>query len=178
MLLVAVAAFFLYINPTYTGEIAQARAAVARDNAALAQIASYTEKEQELLAARQELPQDDLKIVAQLVPASVNNVESILDLNNLAAASGVALSAVDVQGNGDGGASAGGAGIEGISPSGGPLGSVDLTLNVSGTYASFTDFLSGIERSARLLDAQSLQVKSSATGVHTYSLRLRLYWLH
>ena len=51
------------------------------------------------------------------------------------------------------------------------------TLSAVGTYPSLKSFLAGVERSARLLDVQSLSVKGSETGVYTYEIKLRLYWL-
>jgi hypothetical protein len=38
-------------------------------------------------------------------------------------------------------------------------------------------FLTGIEKSARLLDVQDILVTGSDTGVYTYQMTMRLYWL-
>ena len=173
-LLAALAIFFFYIDPTYTGSIAKARAAVASDDAALSAIASYTQKENELLAQKNQISPSDLELVGKLLPASVNNVEAILDLNNLAAASSLALVSVDVS---DNAASGSNGGIGGV-PAGGPVGSVDLTLSADGTYPAFLNFLASVERSARILDVETLSVRGSPTGVYSYTVRMRLYWLH
>jgi Tfp pilus assembly protein PilO len=90
----------------------------------------------------------------------------ILDLTALAARSGVTLSDINV-----------------LSPSeestegGGALGTVDMTLSAVGSYASFRNFLQGIEKSARILDVVRLGVSGSETGVYRFTLSLRLYWL-
>ena len=59
----------------------------------------------------------------------------------------------------------------------GSIGSVDLTLTATGTYKAFRTFLSGIERSARMLDVIRVSVRGSDTGVYAYSMTIRLYWL-
>ncbi|MBI2025438.1 hypothetical protein HYT04_01465 [Candidatus Kaiserbacteria bacterium] len=58
-----------------------------------------------------------------------------------------------------------------------PIGSVDLSLSAIGTYSSLQAFLVGIENSARLIDVRDIVVKGSDTGVYTYQMTLRLYWL-
>ena len=37
--------------------------------------------------------------------------------------------------------------------------------------------MAGIEKSLRLLDVQDLVVKGSDTGVYTYQMHIRFYWL-
>ena len=95
----------------------------------------------------------------------------ILDLNALAARSGISISNIDIL-------TSPAESAKTSLPSGASLiGSVDLSLSAVGTYPSLKSFLAGVERSARLLDVQSLSVKGSETGVYTYEIKLRLYWL-
>ena len=58
-----------------------------------------------------------------------------------------------------------------------PVGSVDLAFSAVGTFAALQAFLTGVEKSARLLDIRDLVVKGSDTGVYQYQMILRLYWL-
>jgi hypothetical protein len=59
-----------------------------------------------------------------------------------------------------------------------PIDSLDITVSATGTYAAFHTFLNGIESSLRQLDVVNVNVKDSTTGVYTYQMTIRLYWLH
>ena len=165
---------FAYIQPTYSGTIAETQAAIKGNAAAIAAAEAYKEKENELALKKSEIQEEDITRLEALLPDSVNNVQVILDLNALASRSGVTLSDIDVT------TSSRGSGAQSDSPevtTQGPIGSVDLTLTAIGTYQSFRTFLSGIEYSVRILDVSTLSVKGSDTGVYSYKMAIRLYWL-
>lgn len=192
-ILVSILIFFGYTNPTYNGSIATAKAAIASNNSALQAATAYQQQADRLTAQQNSMDQAALKRLTLLLPDSVNNIGAILDLNALAARTGVALSSISAsQSKSDVGSSSAGAGSMtstatsngGIATGGGnsssnnnPVGSVDLTVNVKGTYAAFRSFLSGIETSERLMDATDISVSGSDTGVYTYQMTIRLYWL-
>ena len=175
-LILAVGMFFVYVNPTWNGAIADAKAAIALDDQALAAASEYTSQQNALAAARSAIDPTDLARLSAFLPDSVDNVGLILDLNALAARSGLSLANVDVVSND---ASSAKTGTSGALPAQAqnPIGSVNLSLTAVGTFASLQAFLSGVERSARLLDVQDLVVRGSDTGVYTYQLILKLYWL-
>ncbi len=161
---IAVAVLFMYVKPTYSGSVATTKAAILSDDQALAAAEAYAEKENQLLSARDAIAPENLTRLEQFLPSSVNNVQMILDLNALAARSGVVIKDVGV-----------------ATPpevSTGQIGEIDLTLSATATYAQFRTFLESVERSARVLDVGALAVTGSETGVYTYTLTLRLYWLH
>ena len=58
------------------------------------------------------------------------------------------------------------------------VGSVDLSLSAVGTYTSFKTFLGSMEKSERLIDVKDIVIRGSDTGVYTYQMRARIYWLH
>ena len=58
-----------------------------------------------------------------------------------------------------------------------PVRSADLSLSAIGTYSALQAFLAGIEKSARLLDVRNIVVNGSDTGVYSYKVTIRLYWL-
>ena len=116
------------------------------------------------------------------LPDSVDNIQLILDLNALASRSGLSLSnfttsnvpnAPDAS-TADAAQSANGAFTGNTSP----VDSLTIALDATGTYNSFRTFLSGIEQSLRPLDVTTLSVADSETGVYTYQLTLKFYWLH
>ena len=176
ILLVASIGIFLgYVSPTWNGSIAQTKAAIATDDKALAAANQYTARQNELASERNAISPDDLARLTTFLPDSVDNVGMILDLDALAARSGLSLSNIDVSTN----ESVATAATTGALPAGGisPVGSVDLSLSAVGTYTALQDFLDGVEKSQRLLDVLDLAVKGSDTGVYTYQMKLRLYWL-
>lgn len=178
--LVALAAaagiFFAYVNPTWSGPIAAARDAIALDDSALAESEEYVARQNELSEERAGIDPENLGRIMTLLPDSVDNVGLILDINALAARSGVSLANIDVA-TVDSGAKSGAQGALPIATVASPVGSLNLSLTALGTFASFQTFLDGLERSARLLDVQDIVVKGSDTGVYTYQITLRLYWL-
>ena len=175
-LLVAIGIFFGYVNPAWTVNIAASKAAIASDDQALAAASEYTAQQNELASARNSIDPANLARISTFLPDSVDNVGLILNLNALAARSGLSLSNVDVLT--DSTNTKGTSSNEALPASGkSPVSSVDLSLSAIGTYAALQAFLTGIEKSERLLDIQDIVVKGSDTGVYTYQMTLRLYWL-
>jgi len=178
-LVVAVGIFFIFINPTWTVEIAATQAAIAADDQALAAADVYTKQQNQLASARDGIDPANLAALITLLPNSVDNVGLILDLNALAARSGLSVANIDVITNASGqqgtsaGTNTGALPLTALNP----VGSVDLSLSAVGTLTALKTFLDGIEKSARLLDVHDLVVKGSDTGVYTYQMVLRLYWL-
>lgn len=173
-LLVAIGIFFAYVSPVWNGKVAAARAAIAQDVVALDAAARYTERENQLAAERNAIDPAALAKLDAFVPDSVNNVRLILDLNALANRSGLALTSIDVASGQQNGASAPASAMP-APPN--PVGSIDMDIAASGTYSAFQAFLEGIEMSQRLLDVRDITIKSSDTGVYTYKLTVRIYWL-
>jgi len=175
-LLVAVSIFFWYIYPAWTGEITATKVAIANDKLALAAASEYSSQQNELASARNAIAPANLARLNAFLPDSVDNVGLILDLNALAARSGLSLSNIDVissAGKSESARSPGAASVSGTDP----ISSVDLSLSAVGTYQALQAFLVGVEKSARLLDIRDIVVKGSDTGVYSYQMAVRLYWL-
>jgi hypothetical protein len=177
-LFIAIGIFFGYVNPTWSGSIAATKVAIALDNQALDAAAMYTKQQDALATTRAAIDSENLVRLEAFLPDSVDNVRLILDLNALAARSGLSLSNIDVTANDTSGTGAKTA-AQGAMPvvATSPIGSVDLSLSALGTFTALQTFLRGVERSARLLDVKDIIVKGSDTGVYTYQMILRLYWL-
>ena len=175
-LIVAIGIFFGYVNPTWQGSIAVTKAAIDLDNQALTAADNFTKQQNELAAARDAIDSTNLTALTTLLPGSVDNVRIILDLNSLAARSRLSVANIDVVMSTAGGAN--GTSVASL-PAGGqdPIGSVDLSLSATGTFSALQTFLTGVEKSARLLDVHDLVVKGSDTGIYSYQMTLRLYWL-
>lgn len=166
-LILAAGILFGYVNRAWSGPIAATKTAIANNEKALIVADEYTAKQNELASARNAIDPEDLTRLSVFLPDSVDNIGLILDINALAARSGISLTNVNVVKN-DSGSSGNGAKT---------IGSIDLSLSAVGTYAAFQTFLAGIEKSARLLDIMDIIVKGSDTGVYNYQMAVRLYWL-
>ena len=171
-LTVAIGIFFAYVSPTWSGTIAVTKSSIASDDKALAAASEYATQQNELADARNNIDTTDMARLTTLLPDSVDNVVLILDLNALAARSGLQLSNIDVM-RSENPLNTGVLPVAGVSP----VGSIDLSLSAVGTYDAFRAFLTGVERSARLLDVSDLVVRGSDTGSYVYKMTLRLYWL-
>lgn len=180
-LLLVVAAgglFFGYVQPTYSGSIATLTSENKNLDTALLAAREFKEKEVALTRERSTIPADQLARLESALPDSVDNVQLIVDLNSLAARSGVQLSQFDVSGGeGTEGETAVAVANDAALASGEPTDSLEVSVSATGTYASFRTFLDGIEKSLRPLDVVELSVQDSSTGVYTYNMTFRLYWL-
>lgn len=172
-ILAAIGLFFGYINPTYTGEVSSLRADIASYDSALAASQKFAEKEAELAQERNSIPADGLARIEEFLPDGVDNVQLILDLNSLASKSGLSLSNFDI--GQSSGSTASGDQLALASQS--PVDSLDLSVSATGSYAAMKAFLKGTEWSLRPLDLVSLTLNDSKTGVYTYDLTFRIYWL-
>ncbi len=175
-LIIAIGIFFGYINPTWNGSIATAKAAIASDDQALAAANAFAVQQNQLVQARAAINPADLTRLATFLPSSVDDVGFILDLNALAARSGISLSNINVMTNGTS-AGSGNSSTAGFSAATDPVGSIDLSLSAVGTYAALQAFLSGVEESERLIDVRAITIAGSDTGVYNYGITMRIYWL-
>ncbi len=173
-LMIAAGIFLSYVNPTWSGQIAETKADIVSNDQALAAASAYATRQNTLAAARNAIDPENLTRLSAFLPDSVDNVGLILDLNALAARSGLSLSNIDVTKNA----------VESPDAFGAlpvarenPTGSIDLSLSAIGTYAALQTFLIGIEKSIRLLDVQEITVRGSDTGLYTFQMKLRIYWL-
>ncbi len=172
-LMVAIGIFFGYVRPAWTVTIAATKDAIASDEQALAAASTYTARQNTLADARNAIDPANLERLAVFLPDSVDNVGLILDLNALAARSGLSISNIDVTTN------AAATPAAGTLPAAhaNPTGSIDLSISAVGTYGALQSFLMGVEKSERLLDVRDIVVRGSDTGVYNYQMKLRLFWL-
>jgi Tfp pilus assembly protein PilO len=172
--MVAIGLFVAYTNPTYQG-LKGLQTKVSAYNDAL-------DKSQELKSLRDRLqsarnafsPQDEQKLT-RLLPDQVDNIRLIIDINNIAARRGLALSDVAL---GEVSRTSTPASALAVGPSSDAVGSVSLGFSVTASYEDFLAFLQDIEHSLRILDIEKLSFEGSRDGRYTFNLAVRTYWLH
>ncbi len=172
-LMLSAGIFFAYVNPTWNDSILATKAKIAEADQTLAAATKYTAQQKELTDARNAIDPAHLARLTTFLPDSVNNVGLVLDLNALAARSGLSLANIDVVANNVSASAQGALSVA----SANSTGSVNLSLSAVGTYPALKTFLIGIEKSARILDVQDIVVRGSDTGVYNYQMKIRLYWL-
>lgn len=199
MIIGAIGLFFGYVQPTYTGSVASFKTEIEEFDRALEAATRFKQKEAALAAERASIPAEQLARLESFLPDSVDNVQLIVDMNSLAARSGVELSDFNIEGGSEttqSGTSATpvasaapttmSAGRAPLSTSasgalplnsGDATESLELSVSATGSYAAFRTFLAGVETSLRPLDIVELSVSDSDTGVYTYDVTFRLYWL-
>lgn len=181
-ILLAIVLFFGYIRPTWNGSIAQAKSDIDSYDAALTAASNFSANEAALEQQRDAIPGDQLNRLNAFLPDSVDNVQLILDLNALAIRSGILLSnfTMATQPNiplptGDVTDESQGTNVSG---SNSLVDYLTLSVAATGTYGGFRAFLAGAEQSLRPLDIVNINVSDSDTGVYTYAVTFKFYWLH
>lgn len=191
----AIGLFVGYTQSTYSGSVTALKEEIASLDSALDAAEQFRLKEAQLTQQRNAMSSEQLERLEAFLPDSVDNVQLIVDLNSLASRSGIQLSEFSIQGGNEtettGNTSAVGA------PTAAPLTtatapaqgttlalqsadsteSLELSVSATGSYAAFRTFLAGVEQSLRPLDVVELSVDDSNTGVYTYDVTFRLYWL-
>lgn len=177
LIVIAVGIFFGYTNKEINGPVKEMQEKVASYDKALLASEAFASKEAELVRQRDAIPPDSLARFKTFLPDSVNNVQLILDLNTLASKSGLTITnfvvkdaAISSSPQNDSQASLA---LESTDP----VDSLDISIQATGTYTSFRTFLGAVEKSLRLLDVVDIGIRNSQTGVYTYEVTFRLYWL-
>jgi hypothetical protein len=181
-LIIALALTIAYTRPTWMGSVSDLRARIDSYDAALTAAERFTLKEAELTRARAAIAPESLARLDAFLPDGVDNVQLILDLDALGARSGVTLANFDIKREDEGATEGGLPGSpittsQAVLAASTPVESVELTMTATGSYAAFRRFLAGMEQSLRPMDVVSLAVDQSETGVYTYDMTVRIYWL-
>ncbi len=177
--LLAVGLYFAYIGPTYNTQIVEAQKNINTDNQALTAAAAFTAKENQLTAEVNQIPPTSISRLEEFLPDGVDNIQLLLDLNSLAARTGISLSNFSISDNTTSSQGAGSS-DSGTVTSGAPsdqVQSLNLSVTATGTYAAFKTFLMAAEQSLRPLDVVNLSVQSAPNGVYTYNVTFQIYWL-
>jgi hypothetical protein len=183
MILLALALGYLYIYPTWTGVISTDQQQIASYNSALDGALKFSDQEKQLITQSNAISPSNLMRLQEYMPDGVDNIQLILDLDQLARRYGVGLSDFAIQNNSTDGTDSTAA-APGNPDSGstalqseGATNSLDLTVTATGSYDSFQAFLTAAELSLRPLDVMKLGLVSTNTGIYTYTMTFRIYWL-
>lgn len=173
-ILIALALFFVYIDPAYS-DVQELRAQEAEFDAALERSRELISVRDALLATYNEIPEEQLERLRKLLPDHVDNIRLILDIDNIASRYGMTVNNLAFAGEEQ---SPGQAPQDGaLGPQTNEIGSATFSFSVSATYEVMKQFLNDLENSLRIVDVVALSFSSGDGGLSTYNITLRTYWL-
>ena len=155
-------------------ELRQERVALEQ---ALDDADSLRERADELNRKIQSISPDEISRLDDFLPDSVDDLQLVVDINNIAGRSNMRISDVELGGdlvkknsldNTEGGAP--------------EVATVPVSFKVTGSYADFKSFLRDISRSLRILEVKDLEFASTVEGgatasTYTYDVTVETYWL-
>lgn len=185
LVVVSLAVFFGYINPTYgalTGKaelkersISELKEEAKRYDDALTKTREIEKKRTGLLEKYNAIPLADRERLEKLLPDHIDSVRLIIDVNNIASQYGMTLRNITLT-ESDGQSPA--ASANAIGPQGQRYVAVGLRFGVGGSYDDFRAFLRDLEQSLRVVDVQTLSFGSGKEAdEYSYSVTLATYKL-
>lgn len=164
----SVLVFIFVINPLYK-DVQVVRKQTAELDQALNDSRSIESLRRTLIERSNTISALDAERLKKVLPDHVDNVRLILEINRIARDHGLSIQDVRVRGED---ARAGSLG-----PDESLYGTTGLDVTIAGSYRSFVDFLTDLERGLRIVDIRSLTFTGTPTDFNRYSLGLTTYWL-
>jgi hypothetical protein len=170
LLALAIALFYVYINPEYS-KIDALRAQEAQYSDALDRVQEISQIRDQLLTKYNSFSPDDLNKLQTMLPDTVDNVHLVLDMANVAGNYGLSLSNIKVDrpqqdlGSSD---------ETGQVPQ---YQTVNVAFDTSGTLANYTSFLKDIESSLRITDVTGISIRPLDSGKYQFTTVVNTYWL-
>jgi Tfp pilus assembly protein PilO len=176
----AIAAFFFYTSSAY--DSMQSFSAQSNQyNAALDKATQLQQIKQTLLSRYNSFDPNALSRLSTMLPDQVDNIRLILDLDNLAGKYGMSLQNVDISSPD----TQSGSVVSSIANASQPYDSLTINFSTRGSYDQFTQFLTALESSLRLVDLVSLSIAPAGTSLpgnagtplYAYTMTVQTYWL-
>ena len=197
---IALAGFFMYVNPTYTN-IKSLQSKLSQYDAALSNSKIFEGEKERLTKKSQAISALEKTKLSILLPNSVDNIRLILELDNTASTYGMSLKDVKysvdtlikdptVTDTTDKPVKA--KVLQSKIKEKKDYGNWDLEFSTQGTYANFLSFLNDLEHNLRIVDVVAVDFSSvatktnNATGItldttsnenYKYNFKIKTYWL-
>jgi len=174
IIIASILAIVLFAMPRYRNTKVL-RTEVAELEDALNKAAQLRSERARLLDTYNTMTEQDRARLMTLLPDSVDNVKLSIDIEQLAARHGLVLKDANVEEARNVVADAGLANQS--------LGTIEMNLSFLGSYDSFVNFLSDLERSLRIIDVQSIGFQTQqrrgeeVNDYYEFSLNVATYWL-
>lgn len=130
--------------------------------------------------------------LAKLLPANVDNIRLVIDLNNIALQHGFSLKGITAQTDAGGPGAPAAPARPPVASGGAPaaipasaastiatpvLSTVTVSFSLSAPYQQFQSFLQDLESNLRIMDITQLSVASSDNGIYDWTVQLKTYYL-
>lgn len=165
--------FFGYIDPMYQGTIKPLQMQIDQYNSVLASSKVLLAKRDSLNAKYTAIDPNDIAKLEKMLPDTIDNIRLVIDLNSIAQRYGMSISNLNLTGADSSSVQQGST----ISSGGNKYGSVTIGFTVTTTYDTFLSFLKDLEQSLRILDVTGISFSSTPTGLYSFSLTIKTYWL-
>jgi Tfp pilus assembly protein PilO len=174
LILVAIALFFVVIDPQYK-EIQALQEEKEANDSMLSLSKDLQDKRDRLHTAFNNISANEKDQLRKLLPDTVDNVRLILDINNIAETYGITIRNILVQGGENVDQESNGDVVQ--SDLSNEIGTISLSFSVTTTYEVFVEFLRDLEEALRIVDITRLNVEAGDGGFMNYSITLDTYWL-
>ncbi len=139
---------------------------------ALKDAEALSERAAVLKAKVEAISKDKIERLDDFLPDSVDDLQLVVDINNIASRSNMKISDVELKRTDK-------SNSDNSETSGSPMvATVPVSFTVSGSYADFKNFLQDISTSLRILEVKDLAFSTTeAKGANSYQLTVETYWL-
>lgn len=159
--------------------ISALRAEEKRLNEALGNARELKQRAEDLTKEMNELPQEKVERLEKFLPDTVDTIEVVVTLNNIAKKHGMAVKKVKIVEEGEKNLARDESATtfsSAVSRSQN-IGELGVGFSVQGPYYSFLAFLSDLADSLRLVDLETLSFSSPEKGFSEYDVQLKTYWV-
>lgn len=174
LIIVAIGIFFFYVDPQYK-EVKVLRVQQAENAKMMVKAAELSAKRGELNQKYKNISEEEREKLTKAVPETVDNVQLIFDIDNIAKKYGIVLKGIAVAGASESDKKNS---KNVVDKTGQKNGVITLGFSFSSSYDSFKSFLIDLEESLRLVDITDFSITANDTNnVYDYSIKLNTYWL-
>ncbi len=189
-ILIAGTLFFAFVQPLY-GDVTQLKTEATAYSSALDNSTFLQKTQDALLSQYKNVQQSDKDRLNNFLPNTVDNIEFILQIEQMANLHNMSLKGIKFDPTFDQSTSAtpvSGGVLTANSPDANlPYGTFSLEFQTEGTYSQFTEFLNDMEHNLRLVDIKSISfdvptplVKGTLgpdPNIYDFTLKVDTYWL-
>ena len=174
LIVISIAAFFLWINPHYANVTALQTESNQSDDA-LAKVTQLESVRASLVDKENSFNQSDLAKLQALLPDNVDNIRLFLDIQGVASRYGTSIQNISVADQGQTAKT-----TQAIGPSGKQYGQMTLSFSIATSYENLSLFLKDLENSLRLVEIKSLSftADNKAPNYYKVTLGINAFWLN
>ncbi len=183
LLILAIASFVMFTNPTYQ-QVKQMKAQASQYDSALTNSQKLQTERDALSTKYRTIDPNALNRLSSLLPDSADNIRLIIDIQRMAQSYGLSIAAIKFDATEGQKAQTANTlaavSAADLAQANKEYGTFHLEFSTTATYENFRKFLKDIESSLRLTDVESINFTADNPlnpNVYTYTVKLKTYWL-